>query len=221
VTLDLDADRGSVGAPDRPNDVVIVRQALTLQGRSRRNLEDRLVVRFPRLLSVVSRAVCRLPVRSRLRRAMIRRAVISGWEAANRGDIEVALALYHPDAITVFDPKMVEIGFFEPVYGGLESRIVMQQLGRAEWGEWQFEPEELIFIGSDHLLTVGRMKGTGLTSGANVDTDWSSLFTTHDGRAVREQIFLDRGEAMAAVGLTRVNGRGKGPARRVRGQAVA
>ena len=90
-----------------------------------------------------------------------------------------------------------------PIWGSrVEDRHA--QLGRAEWGEWRFEPEELIFIGSDHLLTVGRMKGTGLTSGANVDTDWSSLFTIHDGRTIREQIFLDRGEAMAAVGLTRV-----------------
>ena len=188
------------------NDVEIVRQPLTLAGRSRRNLEDRLMVRFPRVLSLISRAVWRLPARSRVRLALTRRAIVSGWEAANRGDIEVALALYHPDAETVFDPKMVEIGF-EPVYGGLESRIAMQQLGLSEWGEWRFEPEELIFIGVDRLLTLGRMKGTGLTSGAAVDTDWSSLFTTLDGRAIREQIFLDRGEALAAVGLDQASRR--------------
>jgi ketosteroid isomerase-like protein len=165
-----------------------------------RQFLDRLMVRFPRLLALVSRAVWRLPVRSRLRLVLTRRAVISGWEATNRGDLGVALALYHPDVETIFDPKMVEIGF-EPVYGGIRSRLAVQRRATAEWGEWRFEPDELISIGVDRLLTLGRMNGRGLASGAAVDTDWASLFTTLDGRVIREQIFLDRGEALKAVGL--------------------
>ena len=134
----------------------------------------------------------------------VRRAVISGWEAANRGDFELSIALYHPNVETIFDPKMVEIGF-EPVYGGREARLAVQRRGTSEWGEWRFEPKELIIVGTDRLLTLGRMKGRGLMSGAAVDTDWGSLFTTFDGLVMREQIFLDRGEALAAVGLKQVS----------------
>jgi ketosteroid isomerase-like protein len=162
------------------------------------------MVRFPRALALLGRAVWRLSAGSRLRRALTCRAVISGWEAANRGDFEVALALYHPDVETIFDPKMVEIGF-EPIYGGRESRLAVQRRATAEWGEWRFEPKELISVGVDRLLTLGRMKGTGLMSGAAVDTDWGALFTTFDGLVIREQIFLDRGEALEAVGLQQVS----------------
>lgn len=35
--------------------------------------------------------------RSPLRRAWMRQAIISGWAALNRGDLDVAFALYHPD----------------------------------------------------------------------------------------------------------------------------
>ena len=183
------------------HDVKNFRQPLVIAGRSRRSLEDRLMVRFPRLLAIVSRAVWRLPTRSRLRRALTRRAVISGWEATDRGDLEVALALYHPDVETIFDPKMVEIGF-EPAYRG-ESRLAVQRRATAEWGEWRFEPQELISIGVDRLLTLGRMNGRGLASGAAVDTDWTSLFTTLDGLVIREQVFLDRDAALEAVGWRR------------------
>jgi ketosteroid isomerase-like protein len=186
------------------DDVQIVRQRLALEGRSRRSLEDRLMMRFPRLLALVSRAVWRLPVRSRLRRELTRRAVMSGWEAANRGDVELAIALYDPDVETIFDRRIVEIGF-EPLYRGRESRFAVQRRATGEWGEWRFEPEELISVGVDCLLTLGRMHGTGLMSGAAVGTDWAALFTTFDGRVIREQIFLDRSEAMEAVGLKQVS----------------
>jgi ketosteroid isomerase-like protein len=200
VNVDLVPSQADVAG----NDGEIVRQPLALEGRSRRRLEERLMVRFPRVLALVSRAVWRLPTRSRLRLALTRRAVISGWEAANRGDFELALALYDPDVETIFDRRMVEIGF-EPAYAGRESRLAVQRRATAEWGEWRFEPKELVSIGVDRLLTLGRMNGRGLVSGAAVDIDWGALFTTFDGLVIREQIFLDRGEALEAVGLKQVS----------------
>jgi hypothetical protein len=46
-----------------------------------------------------------------------------------------------------------------------------------------------------------RVKGSGLSSGAPVESEWATIFTTFDGRVTREQIFLDHGEALRAVGL--------------------
>ena len=107
-----------------------------------------------------------------------------------------------PKIETIFDPKMVEIGF-EPAYRNRESRLAVQQRATAEWGEWRFEPEQLLMIGGDRFLTLGRMNGRGLVSGAAVDTDWAALFTIFNGQVVREQIFLDRGEALGVAGLKR------------------
>ena len=72
--------------------------------------------------------------------------------------------------------------------------------GRPNGASGGSSPKSSSSVGVDRLLTVGRMKGTGRTSGAVVDTDWSSLFTTLDGQVICEQIFLDRGEALEAVG---------------------
>lgn len=51
------------------------------------------------------------------------------------------------------------------------------------------------------MVLVGRVKGSGLSSGIAVDNDWADLLTTSSGRVIREQVFFDRAEALEAVGL--------------------
>jgi ketosteroid isomerase-like protein len=181
-------------------DVEVVRQPISLKASSRRRLEERLGLRFPRALAVLARAVWRLPLRSRLRRGVVRRAVVLAWEALNRRDLEVTFALYRPDVEAIFPPQLVSVGF-EPVYRGREERVEVQRRVMAEWGEFWFESDELIELGEARLLVLMRVKGSGLSSGAPVESEWATIFTTFDGRVTREQIFLDHGEALRAVGL--------------------
>src|SRR2546426_8902377 len=55
--------------------------------RVTRNLEERLIVRFPGLFRRLSALIYRRLSRdSRLRRALLRRQVVSGWAAVNRRD---------------------------------------------------------------------------------------------------------------------------------------
>jgi ketosteroid isomerase-like protein len=181
--------------------VEVVRQPMAVRAHSRRRLEERLGLLFPGGLAFFARLAWRLPPRSRLRRALIRRAVQLGLEATNRGDFEAAFAaLYHPDIELIAVGTFITLGH-EPVYRGREERIRFQERWRAEWGEFRFEPEELIDLG-DRLLLVGRVTGTGLSSGVAVDNDWADLFTISAGRAIREQVFFDRAEALEAAGLS-------------------
>ena len=179
--------------------VEVVRRPLTLKANSRRRLEERLALRFPGVVERVTAAVWRLPPRSRLRRAFIRRAVSSGWEALNRGDLDVAFVLYHPDVESTVDSRLASVGLKSS--HGREARVGVQRQGLAAFDEFRFESEELIDLGDGRLVTVGRMKGSGLSSGAAFDTDWAALFTLSAGRVIREQIFLDRDEALEAAGL--------------------
>src|SRR5207248_10384688 len=48
---------------------------------TRRTLDERLFVRWPGAYAAFSRASLLLPPRSRLRRALLRRATLSGWAA--------------------------------------------------------------------------------------------------------------------------------------------
>jgi ketosteroid isomerase-like protein len=177
----------------------VIRQPLAPKARSRRHIEERLAVRFPRLLARVARAVWRLPQGSRLRRAIVRRAVVYGWAAFNRGDFDVSFALYHPNVEAITPSGVLGLGL-EHTHSRA-ARIDLQRRWDAEFGEFQFECEELIELGDDRNLVIGRMKGSGLASGAPFEQDWSVLWTISDGLVIREETFFDRSEALEAAGL--------------------
>jgi ketosteroid isomerase-like protein len=180
-------------------DVQVVRTPMTTTAHGRRRLEERLALRFPRLFDLIARAIWRLPP-SRLRRALVRRVVRTSWEAFNRGDLEVAFLAYHPDCQSTFAPEMTTLGL-EPGTHGLDERIRFQRRVIDEWDEFRFEPSELIEFG-DRLLSIGRMRLTGRSSGVPVETEWVAILTTSNGRVVHEQIFLNHAEALEAAGLS-------------------
>jgi ketosteroid isomerase-like protein len=179
--------------------VEIVRQPVAVRPQPRRSLEERLGVRFPAALALLNRAVLRLPPRSRLRRAITRRAVQLAYEAANRGDYEAAFMLYHPEVELTVPPQFTALGL-DTRYRGRQERIDFQRRWNAEWGEVRFEPEEVIDLGA-RVLLIARMTGSGLGSGAAVENEWANLITFSAGRVIREQAFMDRGEALEAAGL--------------------
>jgi ketosteroid isomerase-like protein len=181
--------------------VEVVRQPIILRPSSRRRLEERLALRFPRAVTLLTRSVLRFPPRSRLRRAVLKRAVVTGWEAMNRVDLEAGLALYHPDVESIVDPDMTALGFDETVRGR-ERRLHNLRQVYAEFHEFRFDPDELIDLGDDRLLVVGRMKGTGRNSGAPFDSEWANLWTISAGRVIRDHVFRDRAEALEAAGLS-------------------
>ncbi len=178
----------------------VLRQQLAAKRRSTRGMEDRLAVRFPRLFAYFAQAIWRLPRGSRLRQAVIRRAVGVGWEAMNRVDLEVGLALYHDDVESVFDPGLASLGFGD-AHGREERRRMLMRVYE-ETRELRFEPEELIDLGDDRLLVIGRMKGSGLSSGAPFDSEWANLWTISGGLVIRDQVFMHRREAYEAAGLS-------------------
>jgi ketosteroid isomerase-like protein len=180
--------------------VEVVRQPIALKARPRRRLEERIYLRFPSAVAFVTRAAWRLPPRSRPRRAFLLRAAHSGFDALNRGDFEASFMLYHPDGQFITPPSLVGLGF-DPSYRGRERRSEFQRGWVAAWGEMRFEPKEMLDLG-DRLLFVGRVRGSGVSSGAAFESDWACLFTISAAQVVREQPFFDRREALAAAGLS-------------------
>jgi hypothetical protein len=73
--------------------VEVVRTAIGPDARlwTRRSLDDRLFVRWPRAYAAFARAVLRLLPRSRQRRALLRRQAPSGWSAYASGDLDLQL----------------------------------------------------------------------------------------------------------------------------------
>lgn len=180
--------------------VEAVRQAVSVATATRRRPEDHLTVLLPGLAGAINRAVLRLPPRSRLRQAVIRRAVQLGIEAVNRQDYQAAFGRFHPAVELIVPPGLASMGL-EPYVQGRGARVRFEVKWRAEWGDFAYVPEELTDLGS-RVLVTGRMRGSGQSSGAAFDIEWADLFTVSAGQVVREQVFLAHAEALDAAGLS-------------------
>ena len=120
--------------------------------------------------------------------------------ALNRGDLDVAFALYHPEVEPVWDPALISLGF--EMADNLPSRIESQRRWMAEWDDFRVQPEQLIDLGDSRVLLLARMAASGRRSGLSVDTEVAFLVTVPAGRVIREQVWLDHGKALEAVGLS-------------------
>jgi ketosteroid isomerase-like protein len=179
--------------------VEVVRQPIARKARLRRGLEDRLIVGLRPAFVLLTRLVWRLPPSSRVRQRFLRHGLEVAVEAHNRRDLAVTFALFHESCESTFPAQMGGLGSASATRGR-EERLRFHRTFLEEWGEYRLEPEELIDTG-DRVLVLGRMKGTGLSSGAVFDNEWALLTATSAGQVIREEVFLDHGQALEAVGL--------------------
>ena len=178
----------------------MVRLPVSVRAQSRRRLLERLALRLPRTAAFLIHGLQRLSPRSRLRQGLIRHVIRQGIEALNRHDFEAIFGFYAQDC--EFAPFQLPTLGLEGTHGRAE-RIRFQQRWVAEWGEFRFEPEEVIDLGdARRLLVLGRIKGTGLSSGAAFEGEWAALLTVSDGWVVREEAYFDHADALEAAGLS-------------------
>ncbi len=71
---------------------------------------------------------------------------------------------------------------------------------RESWEELQVFAEEFRDLG-DQVLLLGRMRGRGRGSGAEVDAPIANVIDFRDGRMWRTRVYFDCAEALKAVGL--------------------
>lgn len=84
------------------------------------------MVRFPSLFRRLAALGFRLlSPRSRLRRALLRRAPVSGWASFDRRDYELNLIFFAPDAEFEFDPGMQTLGLGDSYQGHSACIVVL------------------------------------------------------------------------------------------------
>jgi ketosteroid isomerase-like protein len=124
-----------------------------------------------------------------------------GWEASDRGDIELSLCAYDPD-VEISWPVSGVAAFpdLRGVYRGHEG---FRQVWAATHDPWDVDVqlEEMIDVG-DRLLSIGQVSARGRGSGVPVAAPLFAIHTFRAGRIVREQFFNDREEALKAAGLS-------------------
>jgi ketosteroid isomerase-like protein len=123
---------------------------------------------------------------------VVRRA----WEAFNQGDLEAFFSDVSDDVEFEEDPAFPEAG----VYRGREEIHAYIASFQEQMANHRFEIEELHDLG-DRVLALLHETARGTTSGIGVNQDPAFLYDFRAERIVRVRAYLDRAEALKAVGL--------------------
>jgi len=157
------------------------------------------MVRFPSLFRRLAALAFRLGPRSRLRRAVLRRAHISAWASFDRRDFEVNLLFFAPDAEIEPPAGMQTLGL-DDSFSGHEGRIEALNSFRDVWGETDFEPAYMLDLG-DRVVPLGFLRARASASGVPLEQEFAQVGTLRNGLIVRDQTFFSWKEALEAAGL--------------------
>jgi ketosteroid isomerase-like protein len=122
---------------------------------------------------------------------------LADWQ---RGDFEAFLAKTHPDFEwhTVLE-RLVEGP--ESSYRGHHGLRQMWHNYHVELQGFQAEADEIRDVGDDRVVLLGRIRWSGVASGAPTESPLGMVITVHDGKMLRSVDYLSHAEALKAVGL--------------------
>jgi ketosteroid isomerase-like protein len=175
---------------------------------ARRSVDDRLMVRWPAAWAALARMLLRLAPKSRLRRALLQRSVLSGWSAWSRGDLDVMLVRYAPDCQLDVPPGFMGVGARSSYRGHTGRREFSDDL-RESFPSADPAPLEIVDAG-DRLVILGTFHVRG-GSGVELDTPVGSALWFERGRIVRESNFFDWDDALRAAHIPVTVGRSARP----------
>ena len=182
-------------------DANLIRKPLHASERSRRTLDERLSLRFPRLAATSARRLAKLPPGSRIRQAAVWRGAQLASEAYNRRDLEATVIGWHPDFEYYTGRRFVDAGLLEPCYRGLEGyRRYVAATNEVWGGEVYLDPVELIDLG-DRLVMLANAPMRAQISGVRLTEAFALVMTVREGRISRIQEYYDHAEALAAAGV--------------------
>jgi ketosteroid isomerase-like protein len=181
-------------------DVVVTPMKYSGPPRRSRNLEERLIVRFPAIYRRQAALVFGLlSPRSRLRRALLRRALVSGWAAFYRRDFELMLARYAPNVEFEFNPGLQTLGLNGTFHGHEGVVEALDKLAEA-WESWELEPAYILDLG-DRVLFLGFNRSRARASEVQLEAEFAQLVTLREGLGAHDQAFFSWEEGLRAAGL--------------------
>ncbi len=123
------------------------------------------------------------------------------YEAWLAGDFSTVYATLDESIELNPDQEAAWVGIGEVYRGHDGIRSYMRSVYEA-FDEYRPEVEQLIDAG-DQVLTLAVEHGRGRGSGAEVEAHRTAhLWTLRDGKAIRLDLYLNRGEALKAIGVS-------------------
>jgi ketosteroid isomerase-like protein len=152
-------------------------------------------MRLPGLVAAGNRLLLRLPPTSRIRQALLWRAVRLGYEVQNATK-QVNVAYLTDDAVLI--QPGAEVGA-EGEFHGHEGFVRGLQVLTDTWDDFRALPEELFDPGGNQIVVFARLRGRAHASGIPLDEPVAHVFTFRDGRISRQHVYESRDEALKAV----------------------
>jgi hypothetical protein len=181
--------------------VEVVRRPLRVREISGRTIDQRLLLRFPRLTAAYVRLIARLSASSRLRQAAIGRGVRLGVEAYNRRDLEAAVVGWDPGFEYHPGREWVEEGLVDSCYRGLEGyRKYAEVADGIAGGKLCLRRVELIDL-DERLLILADAPTHEQAEDAPPSDPFATLTELKDGRVFRAHEYFNHAEALEAAGL--------------------
>jgi hypothetical protein len=181
--------------------VEVIRKPLRVRERSKRTLDQRLAIRFPRLSTALARPILRLPPTSRVRQAVLWRVTQLGIEAFNRRDVDAAVSPGAADFEYYPPREFVEAGFFEPCYRGPAGfREYVSTWSDVFGPNVRVDPVELIDAG-DRMVMLADLAVRTQTGGVPFTGKIATVSVLENGRATRVEAYSHHAEALECVGL--------------------
>jgi uncharacterized protein len=118
------------------------------------------------------------------------------YAAFNRRDLDEVLRVFDPQVEVHDPPEMPD----SAIHRGREAVMRDWQRTFDSFEEFLIEIEECRDLG-DELLLLLRYRGRGRGSGVTVDAPMAHVVTIKNGKLLRLRQFLDRRQALEAVGL--------------------
>jgi ketosteroid isomerase-like protein len=121
--------------------------------------------------------------------------VRQGYDAFNRGDVEAALEVLHPE---IEWHTYIVPGPGGGVYHGHDGVRELWAEARRIFGDFRNVPEEIFDVG-DAVIAHVSVEGVGARSGAAVQARIAHLYTFRDGKILTVRSFSDHEEALRAA----------------------
>jgi ketosteroid isomerase-like protein len=118
------------------------------------------------------------------------------FDAFLRGDFDGAMQAFHTDI--AYD--LTRLSPDGEVYEGHEGVRTGMRRWLGTWDDYAMEVVEYVDAG-DSVVIFFRESGRGKGSGVRIEQSVAGVWTLLDGEVVRVTPFLDRSEALEAVGL--------------------
>ena len=182
-----------------PETVLRIRPTGRRTTRQHRAFYEHIFVRFPGLVRALNLVRLRLPLRSRLRRALLLRLAVLGSAAANRRDFDLLLTAFDPEIDLRTAAGVYPADLIGHHHGHSGYREIWGQLLEA-FADITMEPEELIDTG-DCVISTTRVNARGAGSGVPVSLTMYQVFTFRAGLVIRQEDLQERAEALESAGL--------------------